>query len=41
LEWRKSVAETTGLGFNLPILEVSVGQLGQLNQQKQELMEAA
>ena len=41
LEWRKSVAETTGLGFNLPSLEVSVGQLGQPNPQEQEVVEAA
>jgi len=30
LEWRKDVAEKTGLGFALPAsIEISIGQLGQ------------
>jgi hypothetical protein len=41
LEWRKSVAEKTGLGFTLPSLEFSVGQLGQPNAKKNEVVEAA
>jgi hypothetical protein len=41
VEWRKSVAEKTGLGFNLPTLEVSVGQLGQPDTKEKQIMTAA
>jgi integrase len=41
LEWRKSVTERTGLGFNLPSSETPVGQLGLPNEKKQEVVEAA
>jgi hypothetical protein len=29
IDWRKDVAEKTGLGFALPMLELLIGQLGQ------------
>jgi len=42
LDWRKDVAEKTGLGFVLPpSIENSVGQLGQLNLQQVAAEEAA
>ena len=41
VEWRKDVAEKTGLGFTLPTIEASVGQLGQPKQQKSEVVKAA
>jgi len=41
LEWRKSVAEKTGLGFNLPTLDLSVGQLGQPKDKKHQVVKAA
>ena len=34
IEWRKQVAEATGLGFALPTLKASVGQLGQPKREK-------
>jgi integrase len=39
VEWRKEVAEKTGLGFSLP--KLPVGQLGQPNRQKSEVAKAA
>jgi hypothetical protein len=39
VEWRKEVAEKTGLGFSLP--KLPVGQLGQPNRQKSEVAIAA
>jgi integrase len=41
LEWRNSVAEKTGLGFNLPSPDTPVGLLGLPNEKKQEVVEAA
>jgi integrase len=41
VEWRKDVAEKTGLGFTLPTIEASVGQLGQPTQEKTEVVKAA
>jgi integrase len=41
LDWRKSVAEKTGLGFNLPNPNTPVGLLGLPNEKKQEVVEAA
>jgi integrase len=41
VEWRKDVAEKTGLGFTLPTMEASVGQLGQPTQEKTEVVKAA
>jgi len=39
VEWRKEVAEKTGLGFSLP--EVLIGQLGQPNVPNVEAAKAA
>jgi hypothetical protein len=39
VEWRKEVAEKTGLGFSLP--KLPVGQLGQPSAQKRETAKAA
>jgi len=41
LEWRRSVAEKTGLGFSLPTLDISGGQPGQPKEEKQEAAKAA
>jgi integrase len=41
LEWRRSVAEKTGLGFSLPNPEAPVGLLGLPNEKKQEVVGAA
>ena len=41
LDWRKSVAEKTGLGFNLPNPESPVGLLGLPNDKKEEVVEIA
>jgi integrase len=41
LDWRKDVAEKTGLGFALPTSESSVGLLGLPEQEKTEVQKAA
>jgi len=41
VEWRKEVAEYTGLGFKPPTVESSVGLLGLPKQKKSELKKAA
>ena len=41
VEWRKEVAENTGLGFKLPTVESSVGLLGLPEQQKSKLKKVA
>ena len=41
VEWRKEVAENTGLGFKLPTVESSVGLLGLPKQQKSKLKKVA
>jgi integrase len=42
VEWRKDVAEKTGLGFALPLsVEISIGQLGQPEDKKIEVPNAA
>lgn len=42
VEWRKDVAEKTGLGFALPAsIETSVGQLGQPKAARNEEVKAA
>jgi len=41
LEWRKSVAGKTGLGFNLPNSEASVRQLGQPDTKEKQTEKAA
>ena len=40
-EGRNKSAETSGLGFALPILNASAGQLGQLEQSETETAKAA
>jgi hypothetical protein len=41
VEWRKGVAQYTGLGFKPPTVESSVGLLGLPKQKKSELKKAA
>ena len=41
VEWRKEVAENTGLGFELPSVESSVGLLGLPKQKKSKLKKVA
>ncbi len=41
VEWRKEVAENAGLGFQLPIVECSVGLLGLPKQKKSKLKKVA
>jgi hypothetical protein len=41
IEWSKQVAETTGLGFTIPTMKASVGQLWQPKQEKFEAVKAA
>jgi hypothetical protein len=41
VDWRKQEVERAGLGFKLPTLESSVGQLGLPKQQKSKLKNAA
>jgi hypothetical protein len=42
VEWRKDVAEKTGLGFALPLsVEISIGQLGQPKDKKIAVQNAA
>jgi len=41
VEWRKEVAENTGLGFKLPTVESSVGLLGLPSGKKIKVKKAA
>ena len=41
VQWRKDVAEKTGLGFALASIEISIGQLGQPDVVRSEEAKAA